>query len=256
KKFCREVLLWRQLRHDNVLPFLGLFQPPDRSGVAIISRWKPRGNLMDYIKDVRNPDRFKLMMGASAGLTYLHEHEPVAIHGNLKPASAHHYIMPENVLVNYDGKALLADFGSSQAQPELSNIHSSTETGEKYCYTAPELIADSGKPTTFSDVWALGMIIYVAFTGKRPYAELNKGQAVTAIQRGQKPQPPTFLATQRGLSSELWSYLEEFCWAKEPGERTLARNCRASLKAFEERWLENVDLTSPRVCVILVSGIS
>jgi serine/threonine protein kinase len=113
---------------------------------------------------------------------------------------------------------------------------------------SPELILDSGKATTFSDVWALGMVIYATFTETRPFADLNRDQALMAIQRCQKPHRPSFLATQRGLTAELWSYLEEFCWAREPGERTLARNCRVRLKDFESRWLESRDLVPRRVC--------
>jgi serine/threonine protein kinase len=51
KKFCREALIWRQLRHPNVLPFLGIDMLAFRPScfVSVVLPWMHQGNLMDYI---------------------------------------------------------------------------------------------------------------------------------------------------------------------------------------------------------------
>jgi serine/threonine protein kinase len=43
------------------------------------------------------------------GLEYLHSHEPVIVHGDLKAA---------NVLINDKGEAMLSDFGLAKIQQE------------------------------------------------------------------------------------------------------------------------------------------
>jgi hypothetical protein len=49
---CREALVWRQLRHDHVLPFLGLDNTsfPLNKFSCMVSPWMKHGMLMDYIK--------------------------------------------------------------------------------------------------------------------------------------------------------------------------------------------------------------
>jgi hypothetical protein len=48
---CREALLWRQLNHPHILPFLGVdaetFAP--RNALCLISPWMERGTLKQYI---------------------------------------------------------------------------------------------------------------------------------------------------------------------------------------------------------------
>jgi serine/threonine protein kinase len=47
----REALIWRQLKHPNVLPFIGLDSETfvTKNEISIVSPWMARGNLMDYI---------------------------------------------------------------------------------------------------------------------------------------------------------------------------------------------------------------
>jgi hypothetical protein len=55
---CREALVWRQLRHPNVLPFIGLSQPEEEVLVPplppplpnLLSPWMKHGALIDYIE--------------------------------------------------------------------------------------------------------------------------------------------------------------------------------------------------------------
>jgi hypothetical protein len=48
----REALVWRQLRHDHVLPFLGLDDTlfPGNKFSCMISPWMKRGMLLEYVK--------------------------------------------------------------------------------------------------------------------------------------------------------------------------------------------------------------
>jgi hypothetical protein len=47
-----ESLVWRQLKHPNILPFYGVdaITFKDMDCLALVSPWMSRGRLVDYIK--------------------------------------------------------------------------------------------------------------------------------------------------------------------------------------------------------------
>jgi hypothetical protein len=48
---CREALLWRQLDHPHILPFLGVDAETfaSRNALCLVSPWMERGTLKQYI---------------------------------------------------------------------------------------------------------------------------------------------------------------------------------------------------------------
>jgi serine/threonine protein kinase len=53
---CREALLWNQLRHSNVLPFLGVDSSQFGGDLCLVSPWAQHGNIMDYMRKPANLD--------------------------------------------------------------------------------------------------------------------------------------------------------------------------------------------------------
>ncbi|KAL0058747.1 Rho guanine nucleotide exchange factor [Marasmius tenuissimus] len=50
--YLREAIVWKQLDHPNILPFLGIYYLDDtRQRICLVSPWQERGNLVDYLKD-------------------------------------------------------------------------------------------------------------------------------------------------------------------------------------------------------------
>ena len=84
-----------------------------------------------------------------------HAHDMGIIHRDIKP---------ENVMVKPDGTIKLLDFGAAQElkDKEMSN----TVTGSRP-FMSPEQIM--GKSQRRSDVWALGVVMYVLYTGMFPF---------------------------------------------------------------------------------------
>ena len=76
----------------------------------------------------------------------------------------HRDIKPENVIVKPDGTIKLLDFGASKELREKEV--SDTVTGSRP-YMSPEQIM--GQSQRRSDVWALGVVMYVLYTGTFPY---------------------------------------------------------------------------------------
>ncbi len=82
----------------------------------------------------------------------------------------HRDIKPSNVMVRPDGFIKLLDFGAAKELKEKA--FSATVTGSRP-YMSPEQIM--GKSQKSSDVWALGVVMYVLYTGMFPfYHEVEK----------------------------------------------------------------------------------
>ncbi|KAG6819479.1 hypothetical protein H0H93_011447 [Arthromyces matolae] len=58
KQFSREVILWGQLSHDNVLPMYGLYRFKKR--LCLVSPWMDNGDVATYLKSNPNADRHSL----------------------------------------------------------------------------------------------------------------------------------------------------------------------------------------------------
>ena len=100
------------------------------------------------------------------GLYYLHANN--IIYADLKPS---------NVLMNEYNTLKLCDFGLSKKlndligkdQKEDSEDGGKQKSGTPY-YMAPELFAEEGVYSFYSDMWALGCVLYEMATGKPPFA--------------------------------------------------------------------------------------
>ncbi|KAG8922677.1 hypothetical protein FRC02_011691 [Tulasnella sp. 418] len=209
-RFKREVLLWRRLKHRNIVPLLGYATHPS-GWPAMVSPWYPNGNVVEYLAQQRDPNRTSLASDVARALTYLHS-IPV-VHGDIKG---------ENVLVDISGSASLCDFGLSQFVEDADHIHGFTTTnayaGGTDLYLSPELVNGEGK-TTMSDMWALGCLIVLCkcqiLTDQTPHHAINNRlKFLIAITAGEVPHKTRNIAINEGL----WDSLTR-CWSTAPLER-------------------------------------
>ncbi|KIK65940.1 hypothetical protein GYMLUDRAFT_952936 [Collybiopsis luxurians FD-317 M1] len=87
----KEVLLWRQLNHPNILPFLGINTELFPPTFCIVSPWMSNGDIISYSR--KSPldlnTKLKHMIQIAEGLEYLHGLDPPVVHGDLKGVSQH-----------------------------------------------------------------------------------------------------------------------------------------------------------------------
>ncbi len=103
----------------------------------------------------------------------------------------HRDLKPENVFLTDRGQLKVLDFG-------ISKITSSIATGPMTApgavmgtpmYMAPEQFEDAGKADPRSDVYALGVILYRALTGRHPFVAETLPGLLLAIVDGDAPSP-------------------------------------------------------------------
>src|SRR5690349_19674986 len=100
----------------------------------------------------------------------------------------HRDVKPGNVLIDRDGRAVLADFGIARTLDSPSVTRSGVIVGSP-AYTAPERArGERGGPA--SDLWSLGATLYAAVEGRPPYQRDGAWATMNAVAT-QEPDPPS-----------------------------------------------------------------
>jgi serine/threonine-protein kinase len=77
----------------------------------------------------------------------------------------HRDLKPQNIMINKRGEVVIMDFGLAAIASELTGAEARNGTP---AYMSPEQIKGS-VVTAKSDIYALGLVLYELFTGKRPF---------------------------------------------------------------------------------------
>jgi serine/threonine-protein kinase len=122
----------------------------------------------------------RLVAQAAAGLSKAHEQG--VVHRDIKPANL--FLVPRR-----DGTVLLKvlDFGIAKARSDMVGTQNVglTQTGNMVgtpLYMSPEQAVGSRDIDTRTDVWSLGVVLYVALTGGEPFRGIDTlGKLILAI---------------------------------------------------------------------------
>src|SRR5204862_8183396 len=123
-------------------------------------------------------------------------------------------LKPSNVLCEPGGRVVLLDFGlvADVERVAVENTHDHSAVGTP-AYMSPEQAAD-GPLTAASDWYAVGVMLYEALVGRRPF----EGKADDVMRRKQHETPPR----PRELAAGTPAYLDELCMkllSPEPAAR-------------------------------------
>ncbi len=124
-----------------------------------------------FCRDGKLDVRGKLELFQKICAAVQHAHQKLVVHADLKPS---------NILVLKDGTPKLLDFGVAKLlDPVLGDSGPLTDTGWRPMtpeYASPEQIRGE-QITVASDVYSLGIILYLLLTGERPYELKNHSAA-------------------------------------------------------------------------------
>jgi hypothetical protein len=154
-RFHREVRIARQVSHPNVCR---VFDIGEAEGLPFLTMEYVDGEdlatLLRRIGRLPSDKAMEVARQICAGLAAAHEHG--VIHRDLKPA---------NVMIDGRGKVRITDFGLAGVAGSFKAEESQAGTP---AYMAPEQLA--GKDASVeSDIYALGLVLYEVFTGKRAF---------------------------------------------------------------------------------------
>ncbi|KAJ7473171.1 kinase-like domain-containing protein [Mycena galericulata] len=215
-KFCREALVWQNLQHPFILPFLGIDRETFPSALCLVSPWMSNGTVLEYLgrsgksgypqNGLMVPPR--VILEIVMGLEYLHSMN--IVHGDLRG---------NNILISDDFHVCLADFGltTTIVNGEGDQSSSSNRAGSMRWF-APELIdplrfgVERFVRTRATDIYAFACVCIELHTGKPPFAKLTEAAVIFKIVQGERPERP------ETMTDTVWKIVTA-TWAENRMER-------------------------------------
>lgn len=161
--FKAEVDTLGKIRHKNIVKLWCCCAHRDSN--LLVYEYMPNGSLGDLLHGPKAsvldwPIRYRIAVGAAQGLAYLH-HDCV-------PAIAHRDVKSNNILLDGDFVARVADFGLAKILESCGRKTDTMSTiAGSYGYIAPEY-AYTLKVNEKSDIYSFGVVMLELVTGRRP----------------------------------------------------------------------------------------
>jgi serine/threonine protein kinase len=186
-----------------------------------------------YAEPLDVEDTLKLFIAVCEAVSYAHRN--LVVHRDIKPS---------NILVSAAGEPKLLDFGIAKLLDEGSEPGPATLTREGGGALTPEYAAPEqmtgGAVTTATDVYSLGVLLYVLLTGQHPAGpgahspaalikatvEIVPSRVSDAVDRSTKPQ-----------STDRRSLAAPFGKISTPSSQRRSRRTRRNATCRWQRWL-------------------
>ena len=200
-RFRHEVRLARQVSHPNVCR---VYDIGEFDGAPFLSMEYVDGedlaSLLRRIGQLPADKALDIARHLCAGLDAAHEKG--VLHRDLKPA---------NIMINGRGEVLITDFGLAAIAGSISPEQARQGTTP---YMSPEQLAGR-EVTVRSDIYALGLVLYEVFTGRRAF----EAESVSELLRLQQESTPAGI---RSVAKDVEPAVERAilrCLAADPQQR-------------------------------------
>ncbi|KAJ3390542.1 Serine/threonine-protein kinase par-1 [Chytriomyces hyalinus] len=226
-----EVQLMMRLDHPNVINLYSIMETEDEC--FVVMEYASGGELIEYI----------------AARNYLSEREARKFFRQIISAMDHCHLASvvhrdlklENLLLNDSKDILISDFGLGRTYDPDVQEYLKTFCGTPN-YAAVELISGIPYNGIKSDIWAMGVALYVMMTGKTPFTGATISQLYTKIKAVDYKCPDYFSADLKVLLAKMLK--------KDPAKR-------ADMEALRtDPWVNFEEIERPLRIVPKVTGIS
>ncbi|HKU13216.1 MAG TPA: serine/threonine-protein kinase [Steroidobacteraceae bacterium] len=213
QRFAREGSVLAKLRHPNIAQLIDAGVAS--SGQPYLVLEYVEGERIDRHVQQRGLDieaRVRLFMNVLVAVAHAHSH--LIVHRDIKPS---------NVLVTAEGNVKLLDFGvAALLGPADAELTREADRALTPAYAAPEQLL--GQPvTTATDVYALGLLLFVLLTAEHPFGQQPRSGPEHARATLERDAPrPSDLAADSRLARALRGDLDNIvakALRKEPAAR-------------------------------------
>ena len=184
-KFCKEISLLRELKHPNIVQFLGLYYRQS-SPIPIMVMEKMECNLTELLDTYKRgsiPEYqvYGILNDVVKGLVYLHEVKEVA----------HRDLSSNNILVTSYLCAKIADLGSARVLNKPGGWNMSMQLTMQpgtQDFMPPEALEDPPRYGLSVDVFSFGCVIIHLITHQwpRPIGQTIRGKIISEFERRRK----------------------------------------------------------------------
>lgn len=187
--FLDEARLSLHLQHANIVQVFDISKTPDNAYFlvmeyvdgcnlkSIVERFKQKQRLIEVSHSIY------IAMECCKALQYAHTLENPITNEPLR--IVHRDISPPNILLSKNGEVKLVDFGLAKASSQIETTDPGVVKG-KFSYLSPE--AASGQPVDHrADIFAMGIILWELFTGRRLFLGETDYQTVELVRQAQIP---------------------------------------------------------------------
>lgn len=213
--FQREAILAAGLAHDHLQQVLGLVSWDGKP--TIVLEWVDGINAEELSVRLDRDNRYMppgLALYVVACLARGLHHAHTRRSGDGTPAGLlHRDVSPVNVLLGWDGRVKLADFGIATCAHQAAAARP-TEIMGKSPYLSPEQARDEPLDAR-SDVFSLGLVLFELLTGDQLFPAQNLDEALDLHARWALPSPRDW---NPAISPEIEGLLFAMV-AKDPGGR-------------------------------------
>ncbi|KAF3446798.1 hypothetical protein FNV43_RR11978 [Rhamnella rubrinervis] len=167
--FSAEIQTLGQIRHRNIVRLLGFVSNKDTN--LLLYEFMTNGSLGELLHGSKGgrlqwETRYKIAVEAAKGLCYLHHDcSPLIIHRDVKS---------NNILLNSEMEAHVADFGLAKFLQDAGASECMSSIAGSYGYIAPEY-AYTLKVDEKSDVYSFGVVLLELIAGRKPVGEFGDG---------------------------------------------------------------------------------
>jgi len=159
RKFIQEAQLLAKINHPSIVKVFDYFE--ENNTCYMVMEFLEGITLEDYIQNkggkLSEKEALDIFKKICEGVKVIHNHG--IIHRDLKP---------ENIILTKDGRVVLIDFGAAKDLAGQTKTTTSSYLILTPGYGAPEQYSTQTKKGPYTDIYALGAILYRMLTGVIP----------------------------------------------------------------------------------------